>query len=773
MARGLRQHKDAFAIITITGLAVAMEWDRLTGPTWIGMDTATAFFPWYSFLGAQLRAGHLPNWNPHTFAGTPFAADPESGWMYLPAMLAFTFLPLDGAVRVDLFFHVLLAALTTYALARVLGFNVFGALLASTIYAHSGFFEGHNICCYAYADVAAWLPLALLGVELSISATSWRPRVLAWGVAGLAGSQILAAWIGQGAYYAGLVIAVYLACRSLIASGESIGGRLKLLAINGGGITLITAGLAAAGVLPRLEYNLVSNLPGGYADADSSLRATSWNAWGFVSGWDRLLLKPGFEYVGWLVLFLACAAVVIWTARLIVARPSDSGSRAATPRMVPFFAVLGLAVLIVSRAEPTPLHALLSVLPGFERVHARSPERALIVLYLAPALLAGATLTWFTRTARASSAMVGVAVIAVVSANLHMGWTDLAAESLAGGGDYQFARVDLDDYVAPTAAAQFLIDQASTDAPFRYFGYAGHVFGGPMPYTLRWADSRISALQVNNRALLTGLEDIDGYNPIHIARYGELVDALNGRTQNYHQADVYPSGLDSPLVDLLNVRYIIMPAALAEDEVAPTFSRPLTRVYADAAVQIFENPTAFPRAWIVHAAQEVAPGAAITALVNDPPPDLRSVAILETSLPSLEPTDSAGEAVSVTRAAADKLRVDVNARASGLLVLSEIAFPAWHATLDGQTAPILTADGALRAISVPAGQHVIEMTYQSTALEAGLALTAMTAAALTTLAILHFSSRVRRLPPDSHTRRCPVERATLHRPGAQPARRGE
>ena len=83
-------------------------------------------------------------------------------------MLAFTLLPLDAAVRADLLVHVLLAALSMYALARILGCNVWGALLAGTTYAHSGFFEGHNVCCYAYAGVAAWLPLTLLGAELAI-----------------------------------------------------------------------------------------------------------------------------------------------------------------------------------------------------------------------------------------------------------------------------------------------------------------------------------------------------------------------------------------------------------------------------------------------------------------------------------------------------------------------------------------------------------------------------------------------------------------------------
>jgi hypothetical protein len=727
-------------------LALAMEWDRLTGLAWIGMDTATAFFPWYAFLGAQLRAGHIPTWNPHTFAGTPFAADPESGWMYLPAMLAFTFLPLDAAVRANLLFHILLAALSTYALARALGCNVLGAVLAATIYAHSGFFEGHNVCCYAYADVAAWLPLALLGTELAIRATSWRSRVLAWGVAGLASSQILAAWIGQGAYYAALVVATYLVCRTLIAACNPLRNRLKDLALNGAGIAVVALGLAAAGLLPRLEYNLVSNLPGGYPDADVSLRATTWTDWGFISGWERLLLQPGFEYIGWPVLLLACAAVAVWVVSSVLALTRRDRPITGGLRMLPYFAVLGLAVLILSRAEPTPLHALFALLPGFERIHARSPERALIVLYLAPAILAAATQSWLTRAAHRLALPVGLAVVALVALNLHTAWTDQAAEALAGGGDYQFARVDLANYVAPTPGAQFLADQASTQAPFRYFGYAGHVFGGPMPYTLRWADPSITALQVDNRALLTGLEDIEGYNPVHVARYGDLVDALNGQAQNYHQTDIYPSGLNSPLVDLLNVRYIIMPATLASDEVAPPLTRDLKRVYADAVVQIFENPTAYPRAWIVHAAQQVAPGSAIATLTSQSSPDLRSVAILEAAPPPLDlPSDTSAspDSVSLTRVDGAHLQLNVDARAAGLVVASEIAYPAWHATLDGQPVPILTADGALRAVSVPAGQHVIEMTYQSPALTAGLGISAFTAAILVGVAILHSALHIR------------------------------
>ncbi|MBV9326340.1 MAG: hypothetical protein JO352_21455 [Chloroflexi bacterium] len=711
---------------------MALEWDRLTGPAWIGMDMATAFVPWYSFLGDQLRAGHIPTWNPYTFSGAPFAADPESGWMYLPAMLAFTLLPLDAAVRANLLFHVLLAGLSTYTLARVLGCNVFGALLAAIVYAHSGFFEGHNVCCFAYADVAAWLPLALLGAELAIQAATWRPRVLGWGVSGFALSQILAAWIGQGAYYAVLVVGSYLAVRALVASNARFPHRVRHLVLNGVGIGVVALGLAAAGLLPRLEYNPLSNLPGGYPDADVSLRATTWNDWGFIANWDRLLLQPGFEYIGWPVLLLSLAALPLLLSR-------------RRPRMIAYFAVLGVAVLILARAQPTPLHAVLSLLPGFEGIHARSPERALIVLYLAPAILAAASLSWLTGTGRKAAIAFGVAAIALVTVDLHSAWTVQAAESLAGGGDYQFARVDLAAYVAATPGAEFLMDQAQSQPAFRYFGYAGHVFGGPMPYTLRWADPAITGLLVDNRAMLTSLDDIEGYNPVHIARYGELIEALNAQVQNYHQTDIYPAGLNSPLLDLLNVRYILMPAHLASDEVAPAITRPLERVYADDTVQVFENPSAFPRAWIVHAARQVAPGAAIAALVGDPPPDLHTVAVLEEPPPPLrEPADATRESATEAAVGLDRLRIEVLAAAPGLVVTSEIAYPAWHATLDGRPVPVLVADGALRAVAVPPGEHTIEMRYQSTALNVGLGITLFTAAALVAVAILQraFSTRL-------------------------------
>jgi uncharacterized membrane protein YfhO len=69
----------------------------------------------------------------------------------------------------------------------------------------------------------------------------------------------------------------------------------------------------------------------------------------------------------------------------------------------------------------------------------------------------------------------------------------------------------------------------------------------------------------------------------------------------------------------------------------------------------------------------------------------------------------------------DRRRLTATTDAAGLLVLSEIAYPAWKATVDGQGTAMLTANHVLRAIPIPAGTHTIELRYESATLRAGLA----------------------------------------------------
>lgn len=193
----LRATSDLGAVLALIALVLIFEWDLVARGTLIGIDAATFFYPMYSFLGDQLRGGNLPVWNPHQLSGAPFLADPQSGWMYLPVMLLFLLLPLAAAAKSLMVFNILMAALSMYALARVLRMNIVGAFTAAIAYSMSGFMQERNACCAIFTGVGAWLPVVILCSELGIKARGRIPRLVCWALAGLALSQIMALWLGQ------------------------------------------------------------------------------------------------------------------------------------------------------------------------------------------------------------------------------------------------------------------------------------------------------------------------------------------------------------------------------------------------------------------------------------------------------------------------------------------------------------------------------------------------------------------------------------------------
>jgi Bacterial membrane protein YfhO len=196
--------------------------------------------------------------------------------------------------------------------------------------------------------------------------------------------------------------------------------------------------------------------------------------------------------------------------------------------------------------------------------------------------------------------------------------------------------------------------------------------------------------------------------------------ALNGRPQNYHHTDVFEQGLTSPLLDLLNTRYIVVPTEPAPDQIALRLDPAYRSVYEDDLVRVLENPKALPRAWIVHAAHRVEPGQALELLASGMV-DPRLIALLEQPSPNLaQPVDASADEAVIAAYDADRIELRVRTDAPGLLVLSEVYYPAWKAYVDGDPAPLYLANHALRAVAVPAGKHRVELRHESPALLVGI-----------------------------------------------------
>jgi uncharacterized membrane protein YfhO len=104
-------------------------------------------------------------------------------------------------------------------------------------------------------------------------------------------------------------------------------------------------------------------------------------------------------------------------------------------------------------------------------------------------------------------------------------------------------------------------------------------------------------------------------------------------------------------------------------------------------------------------------------------------AVLDRAPQPAPATDARGTA-QILAYAPNRSAVQVNASGGALLVLSEVFYPGWVATLDGVPTEIYRADAALRAVVVPAGDHLVEMVYQPVLFQVGAAVTLITLAAL-------------------------------------------
>ncbi|MGF1473439.1 MAG: YfhO family protein [Rubrobacteraceae bacterium] len=813
--RIVERHRDLLAVSLLVVLTLVAEWGLLIGKTTIGADAVTQYIPWYSFLGEQLRSGEVPGWNPYQLSGTPFAADPLSGWTYLPAMLLFTLLPLVAAVKAYLFVHPLLAGLGAFALARTLRMNVVGALVAAVAYEFVGYIYVRNVCCFAYVSVLAWLPFAILGAELAIRSGSWLHRGLWWAVSGLAISQILAAWLGQGSYYALLALGGYVAYRTLLFPPENIRGlwgRASGLVIHGSAVLLFGFGLAAAGLLPRLEYNALSNLADGYSEnsnlAGSYPEIESGYGWS-VADWEKLFVFPNFFYAGVATLALALAAPLVARGR----------------HLVPYFVALVLLALTLSGPGFTLIHSLLYQLPSFESLQPHYPQRSLLVFYLGAALLAGATVSTLGARARETPSLVvlpvlagiflvtrsvlvpddeeadevaerpegaglweeplpflvenGIAlmpgsllilclVLALVAAyallpdrfrilrgiagvllvlalftDLYSAGKDTMGKDGRERTSDRIGKTNLSTYYDPTDVTRLL--RPTGEEPFRYFAYSPGVM-----YQRNFMKPRVRALEAENRPTALRLQSIQVYHAVHLRRYDKYLEIMNDMTQNnYHTANVYTKGLDSPLLDMLNTRYIVTPNYLSGPDARSVqrLQNDHPKVYEDGQVTVLENEEALPRAWIVHSVRETKPKEALR-LLDAGEADPRNVAFIEENPPRLgQPDNPSADRVSFASYEPDEIRLDVSTGAPGFLVMSEIYYPAWKAYVDGRPVSLYRTNSLFRGVPVPKGDHTVELRYESGTLNLGIAISLLTGLVCAAL-VATFARRHWRKGPD-------------------------
>jgi hypothetical protein len=265
------------------------------------------------------------------------------------------------------------------------------------------------------------------------------------------------------------------------------------------------------------------------------------------------------------------------------------------------------------------------------------------------------------------------------------------------------------------------LDYNPTVAPDQYFpdtAVTRYLQAQPGPFRVAGTGRTLAA----NANLPYRIANIRGYDALEPQSYNEVVrglDPAGGFTRS--------AVLEGPILNLLNVRYLLITPGgdPLRDSVDSSFVMVLDG--GATGTDIYENRGALPRAWLTHRA-EVLPADTVRRRLRDPAFDPAHTALLEAPLPAdqLLPAGApapGSDQVTILDYQPEQVNISSTSPAPGLLLLSDQAFPGWVATVDGQPAPILTADHALRAVYVPAGHHTVRFAYQPGSFLLGAAIT--------------------------------------------------
>ncbi|GIV77699.1 MAG: hypothetical protein KatS3mg050_2093 [Litorilinea sp.] len=679
--------RTARAGVGFAGLALLFFLPLLLGlATFPDGDFTHHFLPFQLFQQRELLAGRLPLWNPYTYAGHPFLADVQAAVFYpISNLLLGLTLPWQSPaarlylLQVEAAVQVALAGFFVYLLVRALTGVGGAAFLAGALFAFSGYLTGYPPLQLAILRTAIWLPLVLwLLLRAMGGPRRWRWWVaagLAYGVAFLAGhpqtflhaSYVVAAWL------------VFLFVRGWQA-GEERWHRLP-----GVGIFLLVAlGLSAAQLWPGLEFTRLSVR----AQVD----------YAFVSGGFPLqdswqLLLPGVLtqysplYIG--VMGLGLVAVALGALRGL---PGDGEGRAG----ILFFGAVALVALLLAYGDHGFLYPLFyRYAPGWSLF--RGQERAAYLVALGLSVLAGYGAAALPRlplgTRRRVALLFGSLVtggvyafgllwqlpgrtavgpwhyllIAFVTLALAMafclmlwlpGWSPRRSHwvLLLALANLFWANLGTNlDWVSPARKVQLAPEMEALAAAVAQ----GPHNGDPSTPGRVYNEYRI----YDDYGMRLQIEDVWGSSPLRLAAYAALFDQ-------------FPLDRMWQLTGVAHVltwrRELFVPSQLLAEFPQATDTTYLHRL---------ETPN--PRAWLAGAVLAVDDDQAL-ALLADHGFDLEQTALLSpgSALPAGSALSlSQGQEVptiSLQRLAPDRLRVQVESRDGGLLVVSENWMPGWQ-----------------------------------------------------------------------------------------------
>ncbi len=722
----------------ITGCVLLVLRGFLIRPMVTTGDLVRYWMPMYCSLGRSIAAGHIPAWNPYVMSGMPLAADPQSGWMSLPVMALFTSLPCGLAIRVLVVFQPVLAGLGMYWFLRseevsrpaatigglAMGLGIAGSRLPVSI---------------RFPGALAWTVVTLAATSRCVRARTWPGRLTWMVLAAVSWGQIAASHLTVGLVLGTGAVAAYLASVVFPRPRGRAAAPYQPLALV---VVLATAFVAVnlAYLIPRLAYAGSTNLSLGWSrlskTSEQLVGVASPQFPGLTAGprWPlRFATVPG-RYAGAVALMMAFPA--LWSRRR---RPMALG-------LMVYGLVCYLASLKWLVAKIPQRFQSLTIMDQY--LH--DPIWMGFGLLIALAALAGLGLDawrqadgWRTRIAMLVPALAIWLVLPLgfgapaVSMVLFVAGAVVGLVVLVAG--VRSPRVAL--LIAPIVAAESLVG-VFLDRPTKLFEPApgllqalnepskhvsDYLMATPISQVLRQTDdgryitiglssgtrySDPAALQ-NDESMLREISNVGGYQAIQLRRYWFFVRTLERIPMKYNYA-IFAN--PSPVVlDLLQVNWEIV----GGEGDPPAGTREVAR---DGRWVLVRKGASFPRASVLSTWRVVRSEDDARRRVASASFDPQREVVLEENpaLSSLRSGGPGSSRITYSQLGPQAARLGVDAVRPSIVLVRNMWDPNWHARMDGRSVRVLPADYILQGVPVPAGRHVIVLTYDDPTIGYGM-----------------------------------------------------
>ena len=692
----------------------------------IGTDTPVLEEPLLEFIKQNFRRGIIPLWNPHQACGFPIVGMLEVG-MFFPLNLIMYIFPQIFAWDLLILSRFFLAGLLTYWFMRAFGFHYIPSLASAITFMLSG---PMVLLQYWTANVDILVPFLLLSLDRLIR----KPK--------LSSVTFVALMVGL-TFFAGHPEHIFLVntygflffvfrILSLKKFAELKRSFLHLCCAY-----ILGLGLSAIVLFPFLR-NLFSEFwsghpPGvGHSIEEQTQRFISLALphffqyepvrldWTFAGWWGGYLgtlplalavlslfhrQRHGLNYFFFLMAFLIISKeyglpFINWIGYL----PVFNTCRYAihTPHLAAFSvaiaAGMGVRTILFGSdvlRKSLPFTIILSLVVGF---HFLPMSRTILketldlsmalaaTFYASMILIVFHLIIWLKNRKMFNQKITGLLLISLIFVEL---FSYIHRER-----SYRFDSFGNVPYI------EFLNNSPDK---FRAYGIVGALYP--------------------NTASGFGVDDLGIFMSLLPKRFVDFSNALI--KEDLFVNDLRPPALRAIplsnkkyLMDLLNIKYLITPPASFMSKLIPNYNEHNpSATYADE-VLIFERPSAFPRAFIVHRAFFQTDKASTFALLKKFQPQFRYVIVIN-ALPREEIVDQFKDTpvmdnseAQIIKYSPNEVIVEADLKHAGFLVLSDAFHPDWKVFVNGKRSEIFQTDYLIRSVFLPAGRHQVRFAFQ-------------------------------------------------------------